>query len=124
MITPSSGHPVCSTLKVIDNTCLVIQQTQHLDSRLGFSLDSSGKLRGVYPVQREDKGTRLIGKPVQLEELLTNPPFVNGVCGLTLKEKYVISLLLFFMLWREHFGLLQGAYYLSRPCGISLFIAE
>lgn len=37
----------------------------------------------------------MIGKPIRLEELLTNPPLVNGLYGLTLKEKYVIYLFSF-----------------------------
>lgn len=94
VIIPSSELQTFSALKIIDNTCRLIQQTQYFDSCLGFSLDSSGKLRGVYPVQRENKSTTMIGKPIRLEELLTNPPLVNGLYGLTLKEKYVLAITL------------------------------
>ncbi|OCL10028.1 hypothetical protein AOQ84DRAFT_290086 [Glonium stellatum] len=92
---PSSTNTPAKSLQEIKNICSAIQQHHANVPCIGFSLDNSGKLRGVYPVGKRSEITLHGCDTVTLEELLTHPPLVNGrPAKLTKKERYSLAVTL------------------------------
>lgn len=78
----------------IKDICSAIQRHASVPC-IGFSLDSSGKLRGVYPVSQRSEIAWRGCDTVTLEELLTQPPLINGKpARLTRKERYSLAVTL------------------------------
>ena len=64
-----------SRLSEITDICSTIQQVRQAAACLGFALDTQGRLRGVYPVERQ---CSIYDDFITLEKLLTAPPTKNG----------------------------------------------
>jgi len=82
------------SLQEIKDICSAIQRHASVPC-IGFSLDSSGKLRGIYPVSQRSEISWRGCDTVTLEELLTQPPLINGKpARLTRKERYSLAVTL------------------------------
>lgn len=91
---PQSTSAPAKSPQEIKDICSAIQRHASV-SCIGFSLDSSGKLRGAYPVSQRSEIAWRGCDTVTLEELLTQPPLINGKpAKLTRKERYSLAVTL------------------------------
>ena len=82
------------SLKEVDDLCASIQQLRATASRIGFSLDTSMRLRGAYTVDAAKKPTP-VSDLVTLEDLLDQRLTVNGRrAKLSKRERYSLALTL------------------------------
>ncbi|KAJ4363334.1 hypothetical protein N0V95_001107 [Ascochyta clinopodiicola] len=82
------------SLQEVKDLCASIQQLQNTTSRIGLSLDTKKKLRGVYTVDASEKLTPP-SDLVSLEDLLDRRPTNNGRrAKLSKKERYSLALTL------------------------------
>jgi hypothetical protein len=96
VVSPATQPPTVpqdadfSSLKEITDMCSTIQQTQPETGCLGFCLDSQGRLRGLYPVEKKHYMCEGV---VTLEELLSaSPPIVNNkLAKLSLGNRYLLA---------------------------------
>ncbi|KAF2005379.1 hypothetical protein P154DRAFT_571101 [Amniculicola lignicola CBS 123094] len=84
------------TLQEVKDMCASIQQLHKSAPCIGFSIDSKGRLKGVYPVECPvEKKRPGSNEVVSLEELLDTPPVVNGrPAKLSKKERYSLAVTL------------------------------
>ncbi|KZM21838.1 uncharacterized protein EKO05_0003128 [Ascochyta rabiei] len=82
------------SMQEVKDLCASIQQLQTTTSRIGLSLDTKKKLRGVYTIDASEKLTPP-SDLVSLEDLLDRRPTVNGRrAKLSKKERYSLALTL------------------------------
>ena len=79
-----------SNLQNIEDLCPTIQTKCFTeDCRLSFYIDALGKLRGTQVTKTLRVFNTYPSNIITLEELLSNPPYIDGITGLTIKERYL-----------------------------------
>ncbi|KAF2181758.1 hypothetical protein K469DRAFT_691837 [Zopfia rhizophila CBS 207.26] len=93
--TPYPTTMLTQTLEEVKDLCASIQQLHKSSTCIGFSLDSQSKLRGVYPIDARTEKPVASSEVVTLEELLNQPPLLNGrPAKLSKKERYSLAVTL------------------------------
>lgn len=97
--TPADPAPppkLTPLLQEVKDLCASIQQLHKSTPCIGFSFDTKSKLlRGVYPVDVPNGKCVVSHQVVTLEELLHQPPLVNGrPAKLSKKERYGLAVTL------------------------------
>jgi hypothetical protein len=97
--TGANGEPsprlCCADFLEVDDVCSVIKRASRSASRMGFFLDSQGKLRGIYPVIEEPKNP--FEGTVSLSELLQASSTAKGakkIQKLSRKDRYSLAVTL------------------------------
>jgi hypothetical protein len=95
-IDPAGTPNLTPLLQEVKDLCASIQQLHKSSTCIGFSLDAKSKLlRGVYPVDVPSEKCTLSRHVVTLDELLNQPPLVNGrPAKLSKKERYCLAVTL------------------------------
>jgi hypothetical protein len=95
-VDPATTPKLTPLLQEVKDLCASIQQLHKSTPCIGFSFDTKSKLlRGVYPVDVPNGKCTVSQQVVTLDELLNQPPLVNGrPTKLSKKERYGLAVTL------------------------------